>query len=219
MLLGIQDMKHHIKTSFGLSKLALNKQNSETPFQGILQGNGASSTTWVLISIPLLNMLRAKGHGAKCVSSISQELTHVVGFAFVDDSDLITFDMFEEEKSWDELQDCMQEAINRWEGGLKTTGGALVPSKSWIYPISFKFDSKGEATYKNLEEMDTNFTVLNKDGNIESLTCVESHKGRETLGVFLCPDDNNKEAVHALAEKAKRWRDNIHSGHLQPGLA
>ena len=30
----------------------------------------------------------------------------------------------------------MQNVLDRWEGGLKTTGGALVPSKSWVFPIT-----------------------------------------------------------------------------------
>ena len=37
----------------------------------------------------------------------------------------------------------MQEAIDRWEGGLKATGGAIVPSKSWIYPIAYQFEENG----------------------------------------------------------------------------
>ena len=113
MLVRIQEMNHHIRTSFGLSFDSLKKHNTNCPFQGILQGNGAAPTTWVLISVPLLNMLRSKGHGAKFVSSISKNLTHIVGFSFVDNTDLVTFDMFDETKSWDTLKDCMQEAIDR----------------------------------------------------------------------------------------------------------
>ena len=52
-------------------------------------------------------MLRSKGHGAKFISPLSKELTRVVGFTFVDDTDLITFDMFDEEKSWEDLASCM----------------------------------------------------------------------------------------------------------------
>ena len=114
MLTCIQDMNHHIRTSFGLSYNSMNKRHTLSPFQGILQGNGASLTTWVLISVPLLNILRSKGHGAKFVTPMSKELTHIVGFAFVDDADLITFEMFDKERSWEDLSQCMQDAINRW---------------------------------------------------------------------------------------------------------
>ena len=167
-------MNHHIRTSFGLSSESMNKLNTLSPFQGILQGNGASPTTWVLISVPLLNMLRSQGHGAKFLSPMSKELTHIVGFAFVDDTNLITFDMFEDEKSWEDLSSCIQEAINRWEAGLKTSGGAIVPSKSWVYPIDFKFDNKGMYQYKSLNEINQTFSVLDKDHVQQNLCCHES---------------------------------------------
>ena len=219
MLSGIQEMNYHISTSFGLSFESFNKHNTDCPLQGILQGNGAAPTTWVLISVPLLNMLRKKGHGAKFLSPLSKHLTHIVGFAFVDDTDLLTFDMFDETKSWENLSECMQEAIDRWEGGLKTTGGAIVPEKSWVFPISFKFDNKGSASYKTLAEIDTTFTVLNQDDSREVLACYEPTDGKETLGVFLSPEGNNDAAFDALQSKAQQWRDNILAGHLNPSLA
>ena len=37
----------------------------------------------------------------------------------------------------------MQEAIDRWEGGFKAIGGAIVPSKCWNYPITFQFEENG----------------------------------------------------------------------------
>ena len=103
MVQGIQDINHHIRTSYGIFNLTLSKRNTDSPFQGILQRNGTAPTTWVLISVSLLNMLRAKGHRAKFISAISRELTHIVGYMFVDDTDSITFDMFEEKKNWEDL--------------------------------------------------------------------------------------------------------------------
>ena len=164
-------------------------------------------------------MLQVKGHGAKFVSPLSKELTHIVGFAFVNDTDLLTFDMSDSEKSWDNLSDCMQEAINRWEGGLKTTGGALVPSKNWVYPIDFKFNSKGKPEYKSLEEIEQTYSVMDKDNNQQCLQRHEAHTDKETLGVFLAPDGNNNAAKLELEKKAKTWRDNIKAGHLTPTLA
>jgi hypothetical protein len=55
-----------------------------------------------------------------------------VGYAFVDDTDLIQFDARAQNTSTEEVMDKMQDAINRWEGGLKATGGAIVPQKSFV---------------------------------------------------------------------------------------
>ena len=113
--------------------------------------------------------------------------------------------MLDEKRSFANLTECMQEAIYKWEGGLKTTGGALVPNKTWTYPISFKFNSKGEASYKTLHEMNLSFTVPNKDDTIEPLTCHKLTKGKETLRVVLAPDGNNHDAYENLQLKAQRW--------------
>ena len=64
----------------------------------------------------------------------------------------------------------MQQTINRWEGGLKATGGAIVPHKSWVYPISFKFDETGLWEYKTVDEIGHKFHV--KDHN-ETETLLE----------------------------------------------
>lgn len=58
MLERIQNMHHHIYTSFGVSAFTLSSKNALIPHQRILQGNGAALTTWVIISTPLINMLR-----------------------------------------------------------------------------------------------------------------------------------------------------------------
>ena len=218
MLDSIQNMKHHIRTSHGVSTITLSKTNTLLPFQGILQGNGASPTTWVIISTPLLNMLRKAGNGAKFVSPMSKEYTHLVGFAFVDDTDLLSFDMASNNVQWDFIGNQMQEAIDRWEGGLKSTGGAIVPNKSWVYPIDFKFDHKGQCSYKSTEEINWEFSVLDKDENRIQLNTVAASKGKETLGVILAPDGNTDDAFNTLLDKAKSWAAHIQSGHLTPSL-
>ena len=72
----------------------------------------------------------------------------LVGFAFVDDTDLLALQMGDTNITFDEVADQMQEAIDRWEGGLKATGGAIVPRKSWVYALDFKFDSIFPSRYK-----------------------------------------------------------------------
>jgi hypothetical protein len=50
MLHTIQNMKHHIRTTFGDSTFTMSNDGSLVPYQGALQGNGASPATWVVIS-------------------------------------------------------------------------------------------------------------------------------------------------------------------------
>lgn len=75
----INRMKHHIRTSFG----------NRRRFHGILQGNEAGPTICAMVSSPLLDMLRSKGHGVKFQHPYQPTSLQIPAFAFVDDTDLI----------------------------------------------------------------------------------------------------------------------------------
>ena len=213
MLETIQLMKHHIRTNYGDSVFTMTSSGTLIPYQGVLQGNGASPATWVIISAPLLEMLRTAGNGGHFVSPISKDYSHTVGFAFVDDTDLIHLDMRKEEKE-EEAMSKMQAAIDRWEGGLKTTGGTIVNSKSWVYPIAFEFDPHGKWKYKKAEDIQHDFTVKDDEETQQPLTSLNYDEGKETLGVYLAPDGNNTAMVKVLCKKAEEWKEHINSGHI-----
>ena len=171
MLESIRNMKHYIRTGFGLSTMKISSEGHLIPYQGALQGNGAAPTSWVIISTPLLNMLRAAGHGCKITSAISKEESHSVGFAFVDDTDITTCYLNNQEVQEDEVMHEMQQAMNRWAGGLKATGGAIdTGEKTWVYPISFKFDESGKWSYKTTEEIDATFRLCDHNDNLRIIS-------------------------------------------------
>jgi hypothetical protein len=207
-------MRHHIRTSFGDSTFFMSNDNVLIPFQGALQGNGASPAIWVIISTPLLNMLRAAGNGGYFTEAISKETSHTVGYAFVDDTDLVQFDSRDPTMPEEETLDKMQDVINRWEGGLKATGGAIVPQKSFVYPIIFDFDTAGKWSYRKVEDIVYEFTVTNHNDTTQRLNQLEVSEGRCTLGVFLAPDGNNSAAIQHLRQKSEEWGDYIKTGHL-----
>ena len=62
MLTTIQNMKHHIMTNYGDSSFYMDNSGSLRPFQGVLQGNGAAPTTWVVICAILIQMLKEAGN-------------------------------------------------------------------------------------------------------------------------------------------------------------
>ena len=210
----IQKMDHYIRTTYGDSDISYSSKFSSIPFQGVLQGNGAAPSIWVAVSTPLLNMMRSANHGMNIISAITKQQYNVVAFAFVDDTDLVQGNLENCNITADEVMDEMQEAILRWEGGLKATGGALVPAKSFVYPIDFKFNSSGKPTYKTVAEIGTSFEAPNANGVMTNLDQLEPSEARETLGVYLAPDGNNDEAVKRLREKAKAWSNLVTTGHL-----
>ena len=82
----LQQAKHHIKTGFGRSEAVYGDE--PIPISGIGQGNGLGPTLWALISTKLLRMMEKAGYGVNLLTSISLMTLSMVGFAFVDDTDL-----------------------------------------------------------------------------------------------------------------------------------
>ena len=126
MLKTIQTMKHHIRTNYGDSTFYMDSDQALRPFQGILQGNGAASNTWVVISAVLIQMLKEAGNGGHFIEPISGLGQHITGFAFVDDTDLITLAMTEPTKTEWEAFEGLQESIDCWQCDLWASGGAIV---------------------------------------------------------------------------------------------
>ena len=207
-------MKHFIKTSFGISDRSYGESRLDgKQVQGSGQGNGASPTIWALISTPLLNMMRTLGFGVSLKAPLSQETTNFVGCSFVDDTDLLQSSTTSSTPLAQSQQD-MQDFIDAWCGGLRATGGALVPSKSWIYPIEFHFNAKGQPSYKNPTDMNLHFTVKDAWNTRQELVQIHPSIAKETLGVFLAPDGNENKQIEYLTQKIKKWEDKIRTNQI-----
>jgi hypothetical protein len=85
----IQNLEHAVRTIFGDSTTSFGGDEWDIPCSGIGQGNAAGSHIWVLVSSRLLKMLRNGGIGVVFYFAISGDsLTFLVGYSFVDNSDL-----------------------------------------------------------------------------------------------------------------------------------
>jgi hypothetical protein len=134
----IQKLEHHVCTIYGESKVKF-VQHGSTPIQGVGQGNGAGPQIWALVSMPVLNMLQeSSGLGATFLSPLSRKTTTLVGFAFVDNTDLITLGP---QMSLQEVLSCIQQLLTAWEGGIHATVSAIEPRrKSHWYLLGMKVD-------------------------------------------------------------------------------
>lgn len=150
MFATLQNLEHHIRTTFGTSDSTYNDQYESSPMQGIYQGNGAGPIIWAVESSPLFNMMRQHGHGINLPHTISGHRVHIAGFAFVNDTDLI--------QTGDDKQDIfrrMQQSISMWEGLVRATGGGLLVEKAksswWLLAFDWKADGKWEYSRINLD--------------------------------------------------------------------
>jgi hypothetical protein len=178
---------------------------------GIGQGNGAGPAIWAVLSTPLLNLLRSEGFGCEFLSPISRETISFVGYAFVDDTDVIVSNS--RMNSFQDTLSTLQMAVDTWEGGLKATCGALVPEKTFWYLIDFKWSS-GKWYYKPISDCPGNISINDINGIRKVLRRCEVHDAQETLGVHLAPDGNTKQQQQKMLEAAIKWADAMRTGKI-----
>jgi hypothetical protein len=145
----LQNATHQVRTAYGDSDFTYGGETWDKPMHGVGQGNGAGPAIWAVVSTPILNMLRSKGLGCEFISPFSSKVTKFVGYSFVDDTDLIV-SMCDKYSSHQAMLD-LQTSLDTWEGGLKATGGALVPEKTYWYLIDFTW-AAGQWSYKTISD-------------------------------------------------------------------
>ena len=87
----IQEAQHYTRTAYGDSVTTyggLDVGFTRKP-QGVGQGNAYGPPGWAVISSTLFDMMRRKGFGTKIVAPITNDSKNLVGFAFVDDTDVL----------------------------------------------------------------------------------------------------------------------------------
>jgi hypothetical protein len=135
MFTTLQSASHKIRTAYGVSEKTYGP-GRDPPLQGIGQGDGAGSAGWAIISTPLINMMRTSGFGFSLLTALTVLAVSFVCNACVDDTDLV-HTAKDVNSRGPTILAKMQSALDQWEGGLKATGGALVPEKSYWYLIDF----------------------------------------------------------------------------------
>ncbi len=211
MFSAIQNMEHHVRTAYGDSTQWFGGSEWDTPVHGVGQGNGAGPAIWAAVSTPILNLMRDEGFGVHFRSALTGELIHFVGYAFVDDTDLCQTSL--SPSNYEEVLATAQEGVTLWEGIIRATGGAIVPSKTHWYLIDFKWKD-GKWRYALKDESPGTLHVRDCNGILHPLERLQPFEARRTLGVRLAPDGNNRAEYQYLRQTAEDWREKIRTGHL-----
>ena len=104
--------------------------------------------------------------------------------------------------------------IDDWDDTLYITGGALVPDKSFWTMIAFEWRNDGWRYLTSSElpgELNMKDPVSRNNTIVER---IEPSEARETLGVFLAGDGNNKEQIKALREKSFKYAQCVKAGFI-----
>ena len=199
MFTTLQNLENSVRTAYGDSETTYGGDIWIVPMQGIGQGNGIGPATWAVVSTPLLKILKQEGHGLCYHTALTKDKIHIVGYAFVDDVDLIESTRNDTD-TWVEVAKRMQDALTLWEGVLSATGGALVPDKSFWYLVGFKWSSSGNHSYIPKEDLTAVLKVKNSHGIIEDLELLGPDEARRTLGIYLAPLGTMETQVKVLRE-------------------
>jgi hypothetical protein len=213
----LQHIQHHVSTAYGTSDEHYG--GLEIPLQGIGQGNGAGPAIWLIMTIPMINLLRSKGFGFKSTTVLTGETYRFVCYTFVDDTDTIHSALHHDTPTHTVVSE-MQQVIDTWEGGLRATGGALSASKSYWYLLTMRWNQKQQQwRYNTVLETPS---VLSIHGNTTTrvpLTRYNPDHAEETLGLWIAPDSNQVAQVQALKSKITRWSDQIRTRQLSMSLS
>ncbi|CAJ1938660.1 unnamed protein product, partial [Cylindrotheca closterium] len=206
---------HRVRTGFGDSEESFHPP-SMVPFQGCGQGNGAGPPIWVSVSSVIIQMMTAMGFGFECLTAIDSQLITAQCFCFVDDTDVIKAGK-SVEQSGEDICHSVQQAASTWAGGISATGGAINPEKSFWWLIDFVWDPReGKWRFRRTHQLlpDHPLQIPGLTGQLEALRRLEPDEAEKTLGVMLAPlEDQHAHIVH-LESIAKKWAEQVRSGHL-----
>ena len=208
----IQKMTHKIRTLFGDSTITwggdilsdLGDWNNYP--QGVLQGNACGPTIWALVSSIIFEILHKRGFAVDFCTTLSKEVFKLVGFAYVDDSDLI-------QTGSDPITvlASMQRLINMWGSLIDVTGGALSVEKSWWYMVDYVW-RRGRWIAKDAGNM-LDLVATSSSGERISLKRLHAHEASKMLGIFIAPDGNKTALIQDLKSAAIKWGANMRYGH------
>ncbi|CAJ1945764.1 unnamed protein product, partial [Cylindrotheca closterium] len=141
-------------------------------------------------------------------------------FCFVDDTDVIEAGDTVHH-SGEDICASVQAAATLWSGGIRATGGAINPEKSFWWHIDFEWDARnGQWRFRRKcsAAPDFNLKIPGLYGDIEPLRRLEPDDSKRTLGVMLLPLENHKAQEAQLVSKAKEWASPATQDIMSPVL-
>ena len=188
----IQCMTYYIRTTFGDSTTSYGGKQP-VPFQGSCQGNGASPAIWLVISMYLVLIMKQEGHTTTITSPLSGIALVLIGFLFVDDTDLVV--LADKDEPDTSVYSRLQGAINFWNGILRVTGGALKPAKCYWYFARFKWH-KGQ--WELTDDVPPPISIQTDDGPPEHIAFKQPTDATKAVGVWQDLTGSSTKQMHEL---------------------
>jgi hypothetical protein len=202
VLTTLQNLHHTVRTIYGDSNSGYGRTLWEVPYSGVEQGKGAGPAIWAVVSTPVLKMIKAEGFGLMYKTSIEGKQLNFVGYSFVYDTDITQSGQPGE--PFQVLALRMQADMDTWEGGLRNTGKALEPEKSFWYLIRFCWKNVQWAYVSN-KDTPASISARNHAGDRVELERLEVTEAQKTLGVKTAPTGDNMDQFEHMLEASQKW--------------
>ena len=212
MINALCSMKHFIRTAYGDSDVYYTGE-SNRPFQGGIQGNGAASPIFIAISCVILQYIESQILGFSITSAISLTFLSLVAIMYVDDTDIMLAGASHADTPH-HVALRAQHAATTYQAAVHQTGGAIRPNRCPWYSISFKWSS-GKWRYNKTVTDDT-IVIKNTQIVHEPITQLNVSIGWKGLGIVATPDGNwNDHLTYLINEKIVPWSHFINTSYLQ----
>ncbi len=200
-------MKYFTRAGEGVSEHWY-RHSPAFPIYGTGQGSCASPVVWILISVVLINALKALHRGMVFTSPDGGTVSSRPIDGIVDDTTIGTNVKGNNQTCLEEAQDLAR----AWEHLLFLSGGTLAREKCFFYHIQWKWEN-GRATMSDPSESEIILPRGDQepDEQIQRKLSSEAHR---TLGVRIAPDGNWLAELKHLKSKAKKYSQRLLSAKL-----
>jgi len=203
MVSTIHRMKHHVWSTYGNSQMAQGQKEWGKHIAGISQGSRVGPQIWAAVSTPLFQILAEEGFLATIICTISSHEQSIVGFGFIDDTDLY---ITAADNKPPMVLHWMQQSLQMWANLLWVTGGALVPEKCFWYFVKPEWQQQSTKwTYAD-PDPSNRLHVPDDEGNLEVIPQLNASEAWQTLGVRLAPNGNDEAEFQHLVETSRQWQ-------------
>ena len=98
---------NHLHCTAYVTSETFMKNKGTAPLQGICQGTGAGPTIWITVSSSLIEVMRDAGHGVSFEAPLPKDSDKLVGFAFINNTDILTGDLTNTALTIGDVHSCM----------------------------------------------------------------------------------------------------------------
>ena len=179
----LQQARHWFKTDYGVTQPVYGNKDVAEHIAGIGQGIRLDPSLWCLISILIIDTCKRKSHRTTSTTPISKKEVSLIGFAFVDNADLVTTANNAYISRLKVIQKMLTLMTERC-GCFCATGGLVAPVKTRWFLVSFFLDGT-DWEYRIKGSLTGDITLPDKDNNLHTVSKEEPTTALESLGLHI----------------------------------